>query len=218
MGPAHPSVGHTLSNLGLLAHERGDLAQARLYHERSVAVLEAALGPNHLDMAIAINNLANVVAEQGELDEADAMFGRVLELQLAHLRPDDRRIAETYTNHGVAFYEQGASERALEPLKEALEIFEADLAQNKPDVAQVLVSLAEVHAVLDQHAEAVPLLQRALKVYAELTDDERGAVPPGFEDHAREVLAAARSELTEPAAPRPLAPHPPGSGAPPADR
>ena len=196
LGPEHPAVAHTLSNLGLLLHQRGDRQAAREYYERALPMLEAKHGPEHLDVAIILNNLANVIGEEGELDEADALFVRVLKIQQAHFEADDRRLAETLTNHGVLFFEQGAPARAIEPLREALRIFELDLAHNRPDVTQVLVALAEAYVALDEGEVAVPLVVRAQELYDGLTPAERGVIRPEFGDE----LEAVRARLTEPAA------------------
>jgi len=213
-GPNHPAVAHALTNLGLVLHQRGERSAAREYYERALAILEAKHGPEHLDVAVILNNLANVRGEQGELDEADALFERVMTIELAHFPANDRRIAETHTNHGAMFFERGAPQRAVEPLREALRIFELDLARNRPDVTQVLASLASVYLALDERELARPLVRRSQKLYDALTPPERGAIPPEF----AEELAALTAKLTEPAAPRPLAPRRPGSAAPPVDR
>lgn len=198
LGSRHPALAHTLSNLGLLMHQRGDRQAAREYYERALPILEAKHGSEHLDIAIILNNLANVIGEEGKLDEADALFVRVLKIQQAHFEPDDRRLAETLTNHGVLFFEQGAPQRAIEPLCEALRIFERDLGHNRPDVAQVLVALAEAYVALDEREIAVPLVERAQAIYDALTPAERGAIRPEFGGQ----VEAVRARLTE-AAPEP---------------
>lgn len=142
-----------------------------------------------------------MLGEEGKLDEADALFVRVLKIQQAHFEPDDRRLAETLTNHGVLSFEQGAAQRAIEPLREALQIFELDLRHNRPAVTQALVALAEAYVALDEGEVARPLIARAQAVYDALTPAERGAIRPEFGDE----LEAIRAKLTEPAAP-----HPPG--------
>ena len=74
VGPDHPDVATSLSNLALLYHTQGDYAKAESLYKRSLAILEKALGPDHPNVATGIENLAelyrttNRPAEAGKLD------------------------------------------------------------------------------------------------------------------------------------------------------
>jgi hypothetical protein len=56
LGPDHPKVAISLSNLGDLLLDLGDTAGAKAYFERSLAIREKALGPDHLDLASSLNS------------------------------------------------------------------------------------------------------------------------------------------------------------------
>jgi len=58
LGPDHPNVAMSLSNLALLYDERGQYEQSEPLYKRSLAIREKTLGPNHPDVATSLNNLA----------------------------------------------------------------------------------------------------------------------------------------------------------------
>jgi hypothetical protein len=65
LGPEHPDTATSLNNLGSLLQAQGDLAGARPYYERALAVRERVLGPEHPDTATSLNNLGNLLQDQG---------------------------------------------------------------------------------------------------------------------------------------------------------
>ena len=55
VGPDHPSVATSLSNLALLYKTQGQYAQAEPLYRRALVIQEKALGPDHPDVARNIN-------------------------------------------------------------------------------------------------------------------------------------------------------------------
>ena len=49
---------------------KGELDQAKDYHERALAIREKQLSPDHGDLAETYNNLGTVYYTKGELDQA----------------------------------------------------------------------------------------------------------------------------------------------------
>ncbi len=56
----HPDTALSLNNLGTLLQAMGELAGARPYYERALAILEAKLGPDHPHTKIARGNLQSL--------------------------------------------------------------------------------------------------------------------------------------------------------------
>jgi CHAT domain-containing protein/Tfp pilus assembly protein PilF len=56
----------TLTNLGIVARQRKDFAQAEAYYLRALAYREQGLAPTHPDIAMNLNNLANVYKSKGD--------------------------------------------------------------------------------------------------------------------------------------------------------
>jgi Tfp pilus assembly protein PilF len=62
LGPQHPATATSLNNLGYLLQAMGDLAAARPYYERALAITEQVLGPDHPHTHIVRDNLATLAA------------------------------------------------------------------------------------------------------------------------------------------------------------
>ncbi|CAB3997285.1 kinesin light chain-like [Paramuricea clavata] len=63
---------------GLVHDARGELDQAKNYHERAPAIGEKLLGPDHVDAVSFYNNLGEVYRAKGELDQARDYHERAL--------------------------------------------------------------------------------------------------------------------------------------------
>src|SRR5688572_4187794 len=80
LGPDHPDVATTLSDLGSVLHALGDLDMARAHLERALRIRERALGPDHPDVATTLSNLGSVLRALGDLDMARAHLERALRI------------------------------------------------------------------------------------------------------------------------------------------
>ena len=60
LGPYHPQVAKTLSNLGEVYRRQARYAEAEPYLQGAIAVLQRTLGDHHPQMATSLNNLAAV--------------------------------------------------------------------------------------------------------------------------------------------------------------
>ena len=60
LGPDHPEVATSLSNLGTLYGSQGQYNQAEPLYRRALAIDEKALGPDHSDVAAILVNLAEL--------------------------------------------------------------------------------------------------------------------------------------------------------------
>ena len=59
----------------------GNLAEARPYYERALAINEKALGPDHPDTAYSLNNLAVLAYYEGDMPEAARLMRRALAIR-----------------------------------------------------------------------------------------------------------------------------------------
>lgn len=58
LGPEHPDVAPTLSNLAALYWTKGDYSLAEPLYMRALAIGEKTLGSEHVNVATTLNNLA----------------------------------------------------------------------------------------------------------------------------------------------------------------
>jgi tetratricopeptide (TPR) repeat protein len=66
LGPNHPSVAASVTNLGMVLSDLGSPKAARDAYQRALTINQARLGPDHPNTANSLNNLAMVLAALGE--------------------------------------------------------------------------------------------------------------------------------------------------------
>jgi tetratricopeptide (TPR) repeat protein len=76
VGPNHPSVAASLSNLAVLYHVQGQYVQAEPLYKRALAIREKALGPEHPDVATSLENIAGLYRKTGRDTEAEPLEKR----------------------------------------------------------------------------------------------------------------------------------------------
>jgi tetratricopeptide (TPR) repeat protein len=69
-------VGTVASNLAAILREKPDLAGARRYYARALAIDEEAYGPDHPEVAVDLQNLAEVLDAMGRKQEARRLAER----------------------------------------------------------------------------------------------------------------------------------------------
>jgi tetratricopeptide (TPR) repeat protein len=121
-GPDHPQVANTLTNLGVVLDELGDLAGARAAQERALATDEAAYGPDHPTVAAILANLGIVLRKLGDLAGARSAQERALAIDEAAYGPDHPEVASTLANLGNVLDELGdlAGARAAQERAQAI--------------------------------------------------------------------------------------------------
>jgi tetratricopeptide (TPR) repeat protein len=145
LGPHHPFVAKTLSNLGLILRSTGDLDGARALFIRALAIRRAALPPDHPDIAHSLYNLGCVEATVGRHDaaaplikEALGIYGRVpanlANPQLGKMLTGLATVESAQRQHDVT---RPSNLRALRVLLHAV-------CPTHPDVASLYDRMAEV--------------------------------------------------------------------------
>lgn len=74
--------------LGDLLQRQGDLAGARQYYERALAVFEKVLGGDHPDTAATMNSPGEILISQGTSERARSYLKHALAIFEARLGPD----------------------------------------------------------------------------------------------------------------------------------
>ena len=151
----------------------------------------AAQDPKKL--VYALHNLANVHRAMGNLEPALVCLRRADEICRTHLLPIQRSFHLTSIAH--IELQQGASTRALQTYREAVEL--SRRARHADGLAQSLRTLGEVLFGLGKHEDALPYLQEAAQLFAQLEDpaaeaEMRGRV--GSDPRERTAAGAKRAE------------------------
>jgi tetratricopeptide (TPR) repeat protein len=199
LGPDHPEVATSLSNLGLVLGDLEEFQAARDAHQRALTILEARLGPDHPRVALTRSNLGLVLGGLGELQAARDHLERALTIYEARLGPDHPDVALTLSNLGSVLDDLEEFQAARDHLERALTIYEARLGPDHPSVATTLNNLGNVLRGLGELQAARDHLERALTIYeARLGPDHPNVAI--VRDNLARVLAALDEQPGQPTA------------------
>ncbi len=81
LGPAHPSLALSLSNLSYLHSDRRGADAAQPLAERALEIQESAYGAAHVELAYGLISLGRAQAALGDYDGARATLERALALR-----------------------------------------------------------------------------------------------------------------------------------------
>ena len=185
-GPAHPILVSRLSNLALSLSEIGENDEAVATMRRAVAVCRPApmcrdeLPVNLLNLGAVEVNAGKFAEALLTLDEAEHGLEAMGEAGLG-----DRALVASA--RGRAFDELGRVAEAEAALRAGVAMSEQAHGVDHPDVAQVLNNRGDLLNTLRRHAEAAPLLERALAIW------EKAA--PGAPQAGLPMLALGRAQL-----------------------
>ncbi len=177
----HLSVADSFYQQAADLYEAGDYEQALRLSQRALAIRAARLAPDHPAMVSSQRQLAALYRAVGQAEEAAR-----LEEQLAAVpsQPDnggddavDRSgednasesspqlaEAEALNQQVMELHDAGQYAEAIPLAEQALEIFEAQLGPDHPDVAASLSWLALLYGNMGRYGEAEPLFERALAI------------------------------------------------------
>ncbi len=192
-GPRNSRALSTLSNLALLLHQTGRLAEAvKLYRE----VLERRreiYGPRDRNVASALHNLALAEFDLEHVEQSELLVREALSIQTEAVGPKHPDVAFHLTLLGGILRTRGELPASETALREAIAIRRAALPAQHPDLAASLVSLTRL--LLDAHR-----LGEAAQAAEEAVTIRRAALKQGDQriTEAEELLAAARATPRRP--------------------
>jgi serine/threonine-protein kinase len=164
LGRDHPDYAMSLKHQAWLFNARNDLDSAEQTYRGALDIQRRAYGNDHLAVADGLNQLAIFVKDRrGNPAAAEPLFREAVEIN-RRVR-GDRALATAIlrTNLAAALYVQRRYADAEPLYREALPVLDS-LRPDDPDNGQVLVDYGEVLRNLGKHAEAEPLLRRALDI------------------------------------------------------
>ena len=165
LGPSHPDVAICLTNLGNIAIDEGDPAEAERHYQKALAIHEQAVraGDDTSNMANALNNLGVAAFEQGRLDDALRYQERALALRQA-AAPDGPDVAMSLTNIGNLEQRRGRIRPALATYRRALAIAEKKLGPDHPYVGDALIGIGDCTRELGDLAASRAAYERTLAI------------------------------------------------------
>lgn len=153
-----------LNRAGGYLQQQGSYQEARLFHERAVAVQERYLEAAQAASARVLNDMGSLHYDLGANAEAEKLYLRALEIREKSLGPSHPDVAQTLGNLAALHHRLGRDEQAEVTSVRALRIRERALGREHPDVAQSLSDLATLYEDLGEPARAEPLRRNALTI------------------------------------------------------
>jgi tetratricopeptide (TPR) repeat protein len=86
VGPDHPHVARSLTDLAELYELQRNYAQAEPLYKRALAIREKALEPDHPYVAMSLNSLAGLYKAQRNYAQAEPLYKRALAIREKALR------------------------------------------------------------------------------------------------------------------------------------
>ncbi len=150
--------------LGALRRDLGDLNEAEMLFQRSLALLEGMTAPDELLMLATCTGLGGVLAARGEGAEAKRLLTRALAIGERRLGADHPDLGGLLNDLSRLLLRSGAYSAAEPLLLRLHEMKVRSKGDDHPEVATVLASLASVREALGRHDEAETMWRRVLAV------------------------------------------------------
>jgi serine/threonine protein kinase/Tfp pilus assembly protein PilF len=109
------AVATTLSNLGSLSFERGQLSLSEDYHRQALVMAVKQYGENNPELADYYQRLGTTLTKEKKFSEAESTLHKALNMRLLQFAPDHFRVAMTNSILGACLADQGKFKDA-EPL------------------------------------------------------------------------------------------------------
>jgi tetratricopeptide (TPR) repeat protein len=164
LGPEHPAVAQTLSNLALLHHRQFRYRKAERLYRRALEIRRKSLGPNDPGVATVLNNLGGLYRAMRRYRQAESLFLEALAIFEIASGSECSGVAQSLNNLGGLYRLQGELDRAEPLLRRALEIREKELGPDHPTVARSLSNLALLYVAQKRFGPAEELYVRAIRI------------------------------------------------------
>ena len=164
MGRPDARLAQTLSDLGVLRRERGDLAGAIPLLEEALNRRRQLRGNDHNDVAISLVELGRAHSALERLDLAEPLFREALAIRRKVLGNEHREVAVSLGDLAVLLWQKGDF-AASEPLfQQSIAMHRKTVGPDHPNVGQSLANLAQLKLDQGEFAAAEALLQGALTI------------------------------------------------------
>lgn len=168
VGPDHPDVATSLSDLAILYSDRGEYAKAEPLFKSALTIFENALGSDDRFVADAVVRLAHCYYFQGKYDDAEDLYKRALKIRQTKLRADHPEVAESLNHLAWLYFKRGKFAQAEPLFKESLDIWERQSGLQRSYVALSLNGLAALSRERGEYAESAEYLKKAVEARKDL--------------------------------------------------
>jgi len=199
LGAEHPSALVSAENLAGLYFQRGEHARGEALVREVLDGRRRALGEAHPDVTKTIFNLGLLLKAQGQHAAAIEQFEVAQARMRATPGPATPLLASCLRALGDA--QDGAKDRAAAlPSYQAALAAQRELGPDEETVGYLLHQIGAMHALLEQHAEALPFLGEAVEVRERTLGPDAVGTRISLHMQARSLLALKRYAEAEPLA------------------
>jgi serine/threonine-protein kinase len=149
---------------GVVLQSEGKYAEAKIAHERALALREMAVGPDHPDTAASLHNLGTVLCALGDCWAAKPLFERAVAISQKSQGPGHPDTGASLGNLGNVLRRTGDYAGAVATHRRALAIKEEALGPDHPSVASSLTNLGNALFDTGDYDGALAAHQRALAI------------------------------------------------------
>jgi tetratricopeptide (TPR) repeat protein len=153
------------SELGMLARQQGDHAEAQLSLRRAADIHQSASGPESHAATEAIYNLAASLEQSGDVNGAVNEYERVLKLKDRQVGGNREEATEVQVQLAALYVKAGRIAPARELLMQAIATLER---KGGPPLARALGTFADVEERMGRKEEARQWRERAEEISAEI--------------------------------------------------
>jgi tetratricopeptide (TPR) repeat protein len=157
----HPDLLATLTALGQLRRQMGDLPEAERLFREVLAFQRRTCGGVTAAVAETLDDLAAVAVARGQFPQAEELYREGLTIRQRLFGEEHKLVACSYHRIASAYQDAGDYARAHEHYQRALGIYER-LPNEKPNVLLMLLYLGQLKEVQEDYAAALDLFEDAL--------------------------------------------------------
>ena len=200
LGPEHPDVAKSITNLGEALRVQGQTTAAREAFRRAISIWEGAFGRDSALLAAPLNGLGTLALLDGDYAGAVAAFERVRGLLERSSGPGHPDVGAVTANVGEALLRKGELAESRRYSLRALEILEKALGSEHDSLADALSNLARSYVLEGMFAEGEQHYARAVRILeraqgAEFVELAKPLTGQGLLELARGRPAAALAPL-----------------------
>jgi serine/threonine-protein kinase len=163
-GPRHANIAESLLNLGAIASNREQYADAVRYYREALDIMQEWYGEPHPQTASAMTILAQGLVRLRQYDEASSLFKRALATQESVYGPVHRRVSFVLNELGMLALVKNDLDDAESALGRALEINRKLYQNTHFRVGNSLANLGSVYIAREQYGRAETILREAIAV------------------------------------------------------
>jgi tetratricopeptide (TPR) repeat protein len=154
----------SLNSLARVDDDLGRFSEAERLYRRALTMLKNGDHAAGTSYAVILSNLGALYVEIGEIATGEAMLRESLAMYARLVPADDLRVAATRNGLAEALMREGKYREAEQLVEQALLTLDKE-SQPRSMLAVTLSNLAVIRRMQGRDYEAVPLLERSLKIF-----------------------------------------------------